>query len=374
MDADLKAALQDRGWDLVDGSNDASEMPDPNDFSAARWLERDLPSLDYLLGDCFTTTTRAELIGPTGIGKSNFALAIAWSIATGSPFLHWRARRAAKRVLYLDGEMSARVARDRMREASKRHGSVPDNLFFINRDDYPGMPPLNTEAGQRFMDALIAQAGGIEFIVLDNIQSLLVGDMKEEDGWAATLPWVRSLTRRAIGQLWAHHTGHDTTRGYGSKTREWQLDLVMLMTDRADKGELLVDFDLSFTKARERNRENRGDFADARIWINADDQWESSTVPAEMKPRKSRSLPLETMKALDYLGDVLVEHGETPGRPGMPRGIKAVKLDRWRDYLRKRGLCEADASGRQTFKRHKDRLIAASLIAIDDEFVWKVAR
>jgi hypothetical protein len=347
---------------------------DPRTCSARHWLERDLEPLDYLLGEVFSTTVRAELIGPTGIGKSNLSLALGWAIANGSAFLHWQARRPAERVLYIDGEMSARVARGRIVEAAKRHGDTPDNLVLINRDDYPQMAPLNTEAGQRFIDGLIEQVGGVEFAIFDNIQALLVGDMKEEDSWAETLPWVRGLTRRHIGQLWVHHTGHDTSRGYGSKTREWQLDTVMLMTDRPDKGELLVDFDLSFTKARERNRDNRADFADARIWINADDRWESSTVPAEMKPRKSRSLPPETMKALEYLGDVLVEHGETPGRPGMPRGIKAVKLERWRDYLRKRGLCEADASGRQTFKRHKDRLIGANLIALDDEFVWKVAR
>lgn len=248
-------------------------------FSANRWLNRDIPPLDHLLGNVLSTTVRAELVGPTGIGKSNFALALNWAIARGSPFLHWTAHRPAKRVLYIDGEMSARVARDRIADATRRHGEAPDNLILINRDDYPDLPPLNTKAGQQFMDGLIDQVADVEFVVFDNIQSLIVGDMKEEDGWAATLPWIRGLSRRSIGQLWVHHTGINTTRGYGSSTREWQLDTVMLMTDRPDKGDLLVDFELSFLKARERNRRNRADFANARIWINANDAWESSITP-----------------------------------------------------------------------------------------------
>ena len=107
-------------------------------------------------------------------------------------------------------------------EAATRHGSVPDNLLLVYRHDFPDMPPPNAEVGQRYVNNLIDQAAGIEFIILDNIQSLLVGDMKEEDSCAATLHWVRYLTRQSIGQLWVHHTGHDVTRGYGSKTREWQ--------------------------------------------------------------------------------------------------------------------------------------------------------
>lgn len=254
---------------------------DPLLFSAHRWLGRDIPPLDYLLGNVFSTVTRAELIGPTGIGKSNLALAFGWAMAYGNPFLHWQARRPARKVVYIDGEMSARVARDRVADAARRHGGAPDNLLLINRDDFPDLPPLNTKAGQNFVDDLMSQAGEVEFVIFDNIQSLITGDMKEEDGWAATLPWVRALTRRAIGQLWVHHTGLNTTRGYGSSTKEWQLDTVMLMTDRADKGDLLVDFDLSFTKARERNRNNRADFVDARIWINTEDRWESSVAPSK---------------------------------------------------------------------------------------------
>jgi hypothetical protein len=244
-------------------------------YTAKRWLDRDLPPPDFLLGNLFSTTSRAMLVGPTGAGKSNFSLALAFAVAAGRDFQHWRSHRAARRVLYVDGEMSARLARERIREAGKRHGGLPENLIIINRDDFPDLPPLDTTDGQKYVDRLIDQVGGVDFVIFDNVQSLVRGSMVDEDAWAAVLPWIRDLTRRAIGQLWAHHTGHDESRSYGTKTREWQLDTVMLMekasTDR-------VDFVLKFTKARERSPQNRNDFAPTRIWIGDDDKWQSLAV------------------------------------------------------------------------------------------------
>jgi RecA-family ATPase len=101
----------------------------------------------------FSTTTRAELIGPTGAGKSTLLLAWAFSMAAGVDFLHWKAIKPARRILYFDGEMSARLARKRLEEAAQRHGSVPENLIYINRDDFPDLPPLNTRKASSTLTA-----------------------------------------------------------------------------------------------------------------------------------------------------------------------------------------------------------------------------
>ena len=76
------------------------------------------------------------LYAPTGIGKTNFAIAMAVEIADGCEFLHWRGRRKA-RVLYIDGEMSARLMTQRLVEAVRRRGNAPTNLFIVNRIDFP---------------------------------------------------------------------------------------------------------------------------------------------------------------------------------------------------------------------------------------------
>ena len=131
------------------------------------------------------------------------------------------------------------------------------------------MGPLNKPEGQSFIDTLIEQLGGIDFVILDNVQSLLLGDMKDEEPWQDTLLWARSLTNRAIGQLWVHHTGHKDSRSYGTKTREWQMD-TMLFGERFERADTDVSIKLEFRKARERTPTTRADFADITVALAND--------------------------------------------------------------------------------------------------------
>jgi hypothetical protein len=72
------------------------------------WRGRDLPKPDFIMGNWLTTTTRVLMTAATGLGKTNFGLALAQRSGVGADFLHWKARRAC-RVLYIDGEMSRRL-------------------------------------------------------------------------------------------------------------------------------------------------------------------------------------------------------------------------------------------------------------------------
>jgi hypothetical protein len=346
---------------------------DPNKFSAEYWLQRELARPDCLLGDLLTTTSRQLLIGPTGTGKTSLGLALARAGAAGEPFLHWRPGRAA-RVLYIDGEMSARLARERLRQEIERSGGTPPSgLFLVNREDYPDLPPLNSENGQRFVEWIVDQLGGVDMIHFDNIQALVVGSLKEDETWAPMLPWIRSLTAKRIGQLWQHHTGHDTSRGYGDKTREWQFDTVGLMKlPEAPTPGRLIHFRLEFTKARERTPENHADFEPVDIWINELNQWQSSASPAVTNRRKKPPIPAETQRALDFLRDTMADHGQTLSRPGLPHGLIATKLEHWRELLKRRGLYDGDAAARQWFARAKARLIAEKRITVDGDMVWIV--
>ena len=224
---------------------------------------------------------------PTGLGKTNFLLAIAIHIAAGKDFLHWRIPRAA-RVLYVDGEMPDNLAKQRITDAIRRLGGDPANLLYFNRNaDFPDMPPLNyvaadgTMPGVVYMEQILAdieaEAGKVDLITFDNIQSLLIGNMSEEEPWRAIMPWIDNLTRRKIGQIWVHHTGNDANHSYGTKLREWQLDTIMAMV-QVDAPEAGADicFDLNFTtprgKARMRTPANRADYEGNRVSLTAD-QW-----------------------------------------------------------------------------------------------------
>ena len=58
------------------------ETPDPADCSIAAWLGRDIPDADLLLGP-FSTTSRGLFSADTGLGKTNFCMALAAAMAEG---------------------------------------------------------------------------------------------------------------------------------------------------------------------------------------------------------------------------------------------------------------------------------------------------
>ena len=135
--------------------------------------------------------------------------------------------------MYLDGEMPSETAKERLQIIADQFG--PDlRLWFYNRDVMPdtsGWPPLNTEEGEEWLFSEI-EAVRPDFIVFDSVMSLLLGEMGDEKAWAPVNLMMRKFSRLRLGQLWLHHTGHDKSRGFGTKTREWQMDTVAILTGR----------------------------------------------------------------------------------------------------------------------------------------------
>jgi hypothetical protein len=335
-------------------------------LSGTCWLTRDIPKPDFLLGELLSTTCRVELVGPTGLGKTNILLAIAFRIADGADFLHWKGSGKPRRVLFIDGEMSRRLAKERLEDATRRHGRMPATLFYFNREDFEDFQPLNTEAGQKYIDYLMEQIGGVDLVIFDNVQALLVGDMKDEEPWQDTLSWVRDLTRRSIGQIWAHHTGHDETRAYGTKTREWQLDSVALL-ERVEHPGADIAFQMKFTKARERRPDNRNDFEPAVITL-ADDKWTSAQgVIVRTKPQAKD-------RALELLKEAIGREGTSPPACAhIPPDTQCVTVGLWRRYCQLGCITEGDErAARKAFERASNALLKAGLIGKWDLWVWIV--
>lgn len=334
-------------------------------LSIQSWLTRDIAEPDFMLGELVSTTSRIELIGPTGLGKTNLLLAAGLAIADGGDFLHWRGSGKPRRVLYIDGEMSRRLMKKRLADAVRRRGA-PATFYCLNREDFPELQPLNIEAGQKFVDAVIEDIGGADCIIMDNVQSLLSGDMKDEEPWQNTLPWVRDLTRRSIGQIWAHHTGHDESHGYGSKTREWQLDTVCLM-EAIERPEADIAFAIKFTKARERSPDNRTDF-DPAVIVLANDEWASERSRATTRKGTAKD------RALDLLSDALARHGHVPAADGyIPPNTLCVAEDLWTKSCELGLIGEGDPdSTARAIRRAKKALLDRGLIGKRAPWVWIV--
>jgi hypothetical protein len=265
------------------------EPPEP--YSLAWWDRQNFPPDVPVLGNVLTTTTRAILNGPTGLGKTTWAMAMAWAGAAGKPFLHWSGSGRQRRVLYIDSEMSPLHMAAQIKHATRRLGEAPEGLIVWSKM-LANFPPLNAEAGQAYMDKLIAVAEP-EFIVFDNVRYLLTGDLSKPETWAGISPWVLGLTSRRIGQLWLHHTGWNGSHGYGDSSREWNFDTVMLMAPPEKKPPPgTLDFTLKFTKNRTATPETAPEYRDVRVVLQSD-RWCNNVV---------NTMPQSHQKILDALG------------------------------------------------------------------------
>jgi hypothetical protein len=346
--------------------NDYAKAPQPRlidlsnvPLSICEWLKRDLSAPDRIMGEWFTTTSRIALNAATGLGKTNFALALAAYTSAGHNFLHWRAHRPAH-VLFVDGEMSRRLLKRRAQDVSRRCGLEPEGLFLLSHEDITGFPPLNTPAGKVLIEQVIEKIGGVDAIIFDNVMALVAGDMKEEEGWQRALPLVDALTKRGIRQLWLHHTGHDASRGYGTKTREWRMDTVIHLTEEK-RPDTDVSFRLEFQKARERTPETRRDFEDVTIAL-VDDKWTCSAATV----KRGNPSPME-LKFLEALREVFAGGEVIPYQTW-----KAVKADAWRDECLRLGLLDRDKphSARTLFAKYRRELVAHNLVACNNNLVW----
>jgi hypothetical protein len=366
--------------DLGDGDDAADVAPDdPKTWLADRllpaamrldgewWLTRQLQKPEPLLGEVITDTTRSLLGGASGIGKTHLAMAMAGGMATGLGFAHWRAPHRV-RVLYIDGEMPRDLVQERLADLKRRLGGASlTNLVVLCREDFPDMEPLNSEAGQQFLLEMVEQHH-IRAVFFDNRMALLSGSMREEEPWTDTLPLIRELTRRRVAQIWIDHAGHDAARIYGTKTKEWHLDAVAILT-KVERPGSEIAFMLDFTKARRRRPDNRGDF-EAVTLVLENDQWRVEGAQRVQIGARLSPMARQFHRALLDALAVSARSGQT------------TRLA-WYAECTRTGLaetvCERDTSAVKrsksaSFRKYMSQLKAAGLVGINGETVYDLRK
>lgn len=324
--------------------NNVVKLPERLCLTLAEWMRRDLEPRDHLLGELFTTTSRIIFSADTGSGKTMIAVAIAVALGLGKGFLHWKSKRKA-RVLLMDWELPRDETQNRIEMACQWFRIEPSEarrqISVLNHEDVENMSPLDTEAGKKWLDDFIETYGPFDFIIFDNLQALCEGIMKEEEGWKEMVPYMLSLTKRRIGQLWIHHTGHDKTRGYGTKTREWKMDTVIVGTAvTKDHVNTVLNFD---TKATYRNDKNYLDFQNVQVeLVNGVWTHKEPEEAAKGRPNKAEQIALAALRQL---------------------GGKAA-LDVWRSQSYELGISTSstESSRRTAFRRALGSLLESEKV------------
>ncbi len=214
-------------------------------LSAAEVLAADIAPRRDLLAPLLSADSAALVYGPGGIGKSLFALSLAWAVAAGGSFLGWRSPRP-HRVLYVDGEMGVAAVRERLALL----GPPPDGLAIMAHDlgHGPGGPlDLSEDAG---IERLMAAWNRPELVVLDTLSSLVGLQSGDAERWSRVQRFLLHQRRRRRAVLLVHHANRKGAMR-GSTRREDLLDLVIALR-RPDDGPPAggARFEVHFEKAR----------------------------------------------------------------------------------------------------------------------------
>lgn len=198
-------------------------------LTSAELLQLVLRPKRYLLEPWFPERGLAMVYAPRGVGKTLFALGMAYAVASGGTFLGFRAPEP-RRVLYVDGEMPVEVMQERL--AAIEQGSdrkvTDDRLRFLCADrlDVP-MPDLGTPEGRRTLAPLVENA---ELIIIDNISTLVrTGRENESEAWQPIQQWALDQRRACRSVLFVHHT-NKTGAQRGTSKREDVLDTVLSLS------------------------------------------------------------------------------------------------------------------------------------------------
>jgi len=236
----------------------------------AHLLKMSIPEAESILEPLITKQTVAMVYAWRGIGKSWFAMALACAVAFGMQFLKWKSSKKW-RVLYIDGELPARVLQDRMRLiVNGFDGDIDhDSLHFITPDlqENGVMPNLSDPIGQAIIDEI---AQGFDLIIVDNLSTLArSGKENEGESWLPIQGWA--LRHRAQGRaiLFVHHSGKGGQQR-GASRREDILDVVITLKRPPEyQSSDGAHFEVIFEKARHLSGDDAASL-DVRLSIDED--------------------------------------------------------------------------------------------------------
>lgn len=212
---------------------DAAPVREINIVSIHDFLAMDIPQREVVLSPWLPAQGICMVYGYRGSGKTYILLGVAVAISSGGAFLRFHAENP-RRVVYIDGEMPAKVMQERLSSviASADKEPLPGHLQIITSDfQKNGLPDLSTPEGQSMMDAYFEKG---DVVILDNISTLCrTGKENTGDDWGPVQAWALSLRRKDISIIFVHHEGKNGLQR-GTSKREDVLDTVIRLKRPGD--------------------------------------------------------------------------------------------------------------------------------------------
>ncbi|MCR9151466.1 MAG: helicase RepA family protein [Rhodobacteraceae bacterium] len=340
---------------IVSAANIAAAPASP--YLVKRWLDRDGISLVY---------------GKSNVGKTFFAVDIAFHVGAGSSWNGCRVRQG--RVLYVAAEGQGSVAR---RFLAVQRGK-PD-LHAAAREHVDLLPLRVDLHGPEDAQAIIQASGerGYALIVIDTLaRSFGAGDENASNDMGAFIANIAALKDHFGGHVMiVHHEGKDSSRGArGHSSLRAAVD-----TEIALKADGLIK---SATLEKQRDGATGLEVAYTLdvIPLGYDedgDVIDSCVVqPTDVKLARRKTRPTgRTEVALQALHEALRRHGRiVPSGDNYPTNRRIVSIDQWRHEAQRMGIgdgVDGDAA-RKRFERARDWLLEHDFIRVFDRNTWLI--
>lgn len=296
--------------ELLDLLNNTPDYTPPHDtggvvavnFKQLIYLEIKKP--EVLLSPFLWSQGLVLLYAKRGVGKTHLALGIAYAVAIGGSFLKWHASQPRK-VLYIDGEMSAYSMQDRLKKMNTTEhelGLLEQNLSIITPDlQSTAMPNLSSQKGRELIEKFIDDK---DLIIIDNLSSLFrSGSENEAESWMPVQEWALDLRRREKTILFVHHAGKSGLQR-GTSKREDALDVIIGLRHsdnyQAQEG---ARFEVHFEKTRHFAGEDAEPFQ-AQLFTDevGHTKWEISDVDTDPEVAHIANMRKEGKTYVEIMG------------------------------------------------------------------------
>src|SRR5277367_995507 len=184
---------------------------------------------------------------------------------------------------------------------------------------------------------------------------------------------MRQLSARRVAQIWLHHAGHDATKGFGTKTREWEMDTVIGLL-KADPEKDDGAMRLEFRKARLRTPATASQFV-SQIIRCGEGGWTTENAPKPNNQKQASPVAIirsAYLATYDRLTDSTLPSAGFDGA-----SVRKVAVEAIGNELRTRGFLQVDDAGnivptsRTHLWRVKADLLSKKVLIEADGFIWR---
>jgi len=279
-----------------------------------RFNKMEVPEDDPLVGSWWRKGARGFIYAQRGMGKTWMSMALATCLAEGRDCGPWVIPKA-RRVLYVDGEMSLKAMQERSLGLSPL-GSP--NFHFLSHYHHYNVGGADFNLVEKdAQDALsdVCQTLSVEVLFLDNLSCLCRG-MREDkaEDWERVSGWLASFQPRGISTCIVHHAGREGGHMRGTTKREDNCDWIMGLKSPSNESESDAKYSVSLVASFDKNR--RGSSEDEGPWRFT---FETMTDGARTTVRHKLEGNIEVLvrlvkNGLELCGDIAEEMGLSKGR------------------------------------------------------------